>query len=95
VGSRVRHTGGNCPPRPLEPQPGGDDAVVRGSDYEKPRAAPDRGDGAVPNSTVDISKLRLVVDYQRQNRRRPSLTWYRRLPRRRLLDTCRCLHQKF
>jgi predicted YcjX-like family ATPase len=54
----------------LEPQP--DDAVPR-FDYERHvRTLID--DRAWPNSTVDISELRLVIDYQRQNGAERTLT---------------------
>lgn len=54
----------------LEPQP--DDAVPR-FDYERHlRTLID--ERAWPNSTVDISELRLVIDYQRQNGAERTLT---------------------
>ncbi len=54
----------------LEPQP--DDAVPR-FDYER-HVQTLIGDRAWPNSTVDISELRLVIDYQRQNGAERTLT---------------------
>ncbi|MGC1663617.1 MAG: YcjX family protein, partial [Bradyrhizobium sp.] len=54
----------------LEPQP--DDAVPR-FDYERhPHTLID--ERAWPNSTVDISELRLVIDYQRPNGAERTLT---------------------
>jgi len=54
----------------LEPQP--DDAVPR-FDYER-HVRTLIEDRAWPNSTVDISELRLVIDYQRQNGAERTLT---------------------
>jgi uncharacterized protein len=54
----------------LEPQP--DDAVPR-FDYER-HVHSLIEDRAWPNSTVDISELRLVIDYQRQNGAERTLT---------------------
>jgi uncharacterized protein len=54
----------------LEPQP--DDAVPR-FDYER-HVHTLIGERAWPNSTVDISELRLVIDYQRQNGAERTLT---------------------
>lgn len=54
----------------LEPQP--DDAVPRFSYENHVRALLD--DRRWPNSTVDISELRLVIDYQRQNAATRTLT---------------------
>ena len=54
----------------LEPQP--DDAVPR-FDYER-HVHTLIDERAWPNSTVDISELRLVIDYQRQNGAERTLT---------------------
>src|ERR1700750_189533 len=54
----------------LEPQP--DDAVPR-FDYER-HVHTLIGERTWPNSTVDISELRLVIDYQRHNGADRSLT---------------------
>src|SRR5579863_3458300 len=54
----------------LEPQP--DDAVPR-FDYEN-HLRTLIGERRWPNSTVDISELRLVIDYQRQNGAERTLT---------------------
>src|ERR1700691_3082837 len=54
----------------LEPQP--DDAVPR-FDYER-HLHTLIDERAWPNSTVDISELRLVIDYQRQNGAERTLT---------------------
>jgi predicted YcjX-like family ATPase len=54
----------------LEPQP--DDAVPR-FDYER-HVHTLIGERTWPNSTVDISELRLVIDYQRQNGAERTLT---------------------
>jgi uncharacterized protein len=54
----------------LEPQP--DDAVPR-FDYER-HVRSLIAERAWPNSTVDISELRLVIDYQRQNGAERTLT---------------------
>jgi predicted YcjX-like family ATPase len=54
----------------LEPQP--DDAVPR-FDYES-HVRTLVGERRWPNSTVDISELRLVIDYQRQNGAERTLT---------------------
>ena len=63
----------------LEPQP--DDAVPR-FDYEN-HVRTLIEERRWPNSTVDISELRLVIDYQRPERRRPHPDpRHRRLSRR-------------
>src|ERR1700720_796536 len=61
---------GRIPRARLEPQP--DDAVPR-FDYEN-HVRTLIEDRCWPNSTVDISELRLVIDYQRQNGAYPTLT---------------------